>query len=284
MAAQPDMPMPNTLGQVVFDEAFPDEPIEFTHDLRLDDRLTIASVADLAGRLQPKSVVFDTAALPLLAPVASPAGVLERPGDVIRDLHNANAWLTLLNVEDDPDYAKLVNGLFDQLRPGVTAKQGKMKIVGGFIFLSSPNSVTPIHYDIEFNFLLQVSGTKVVHLGRYESEAARRHEFDRYWDGALGRIETLPEEVATYTVSAGQALYIPPGTPHWVHNGPDVSLSLTLAYLTPATVRENRIEDFKRAFGSCTCTHGSRAIPTRPTPPRSAQWESGPSGDVSGPR
>jgi hypothetical protein len=39
-------------------------------------------------------------------------------------------------------------------------------------------------------------------------------------------------------------VYIPPGTPHWVHNGPDISLSVTLTYFTAATVRENRIEDF----------------------------------------
>jgi hypothetical protein len=29
-----------------------------------------------------------------------------------------------------------------------------------------------------------------------------------------------------------------------VHNGPDISLSVTLTYFTAATVRENRIEDF----------------------------------------
>ena len=39
-------------------------------------------------------------------------------------------------------------------------------------------------------------------------------------------------------------MYIPPGTPHWVHNGPDISLSVTLTYFTAATVRQNRIEDF----------------------------------------
>jgi hypothetical protein len=39
-------------------------------------------------------------------------------------------------------------------------------------------------------------------------------------------------------------VYIPPGTPHWVHNGPDISLSVTLTYFTTATVRENRIENF----------------------------------------
>jgi mannose-6-phosphate isomerase class I len=42
----------------------------------------------------------------------------------------------------------------------------------------------------------------------------------------------------------GRAVYIPAGTPHWVHNGPEISQSVTFTYFTAATVRENRIEDF----------------------------------------
>jgi hypothetical protein len=113
-----------------------------------------------------------------------------------------------------------------------------------FIFVSSPNSVTPVHYDIEHSLLMQVSGCKTVSIGRFESDAVRRREFDRYWDGSHGRIENLPPEVAAYTLTPGRAVYIPPGTPHWVHNGPDISLSVTLTYFTAASIRENRIEDF----------------------------------------
>jgi hypothetical protein len=163
-------------------------------------------------------------------------------------LHNANAWLTLLNVEDDPGMAEIMNTHLDQLESGMIAKQGnkrgKMRRRVAFVFVSSPNSVTPVHFDIEHSLLMQVSGSKTVSIGCFESDTVRRHEFDRYWDGSHGRIETLPPEVATYTSTPGRAVYIPPGTPHWVHNGPDISLSVTLTYFTAATVRENRIEDF----------------------------------------
>jgi hypothetical protein len=221
----------------------------FVHDLHHDDRLTLAAVADLADRLPRRSVIADTAEQPLLVPQGGPPrGALERPGDVIRDLHNANAWLTLLNVEDDPGMAELMNTHLDQLEAGMIAKQGKkrgtMRKRVAFVFVSSPNSVTPVHFDIEHSLLMQVSGCKTVSIGRYASDAVRRHEFDRYWDGSNGRIETVPPEIAAYTLTPGHAVYIPPGTPHWVHNGPDISLSVTLTYFTAATVRENRIEDF----------------------------------------
>ena len=245
MVAQPIEQVPKTIGEIAFDDAFPARSLEFVHDLQLDDRVTLAAVADLADRLPRESVISDTAAQPLLVPQGGPPrGALERPGDVIRDLHNANAWLTLLNVEDDPGMAELMNTHLDLLEPGVTAKQGKMCKRVAFVFVSSPNSVTPVHFDIEHSLLMQVSGCKTVSVGSYESHAVRRHEIERYWDGSHGRIETLPQEVASYTLTPGQAVYIPPGTPHWVHNGPNISLSVTLTYFTDATVRENRIEDF----------------------------------------
>jgi JmjC domain len=237
-----------TIGQIPFDDAFPGRSLGFTHDLHLDDRLTLAAVADLADRLPRRSVIADTAAQPLLVPQGGPPrGALERPGDVIRDLQNANAWLTLLNVEDDPGMAELMNTYLDQLESGMSAEQGKrvkMRKRVAFVFVSSPNSVTPVHFDIEHSLLMQVSGQKTVSVGRFESDAARRHEFDRYWDGSHGRIETLQPEVAAYTMTPGRGVYIPPGTPHWVHNGPAISLSVTLTYFTAATVRENRVEDF----------------------------------------
>src|SRR6516162_349211 len=115
-----------TIGQIPFDDAFPRRALGFTHDLHLDDRLTLAAVADLADRLPRRSVIADTAAQPLLVPQGGPPrGALQRPGDVIRDLHNANAWLTLLNVEDDPGMAEIMNTYLDQLEAGTIAKRGK---------------------------------------------------------------------------------------------------------------------------------------------------------------
>ena len=249
MSAQPQGQVPKTIGQLPFDNSFPGQPAEFTHELHHDDRLTLAAVADLADRLPRRSVIADTAAQPLLVPQGGPPrGALQRPGDVIRDLRNANAWLTLLNVEADPGMAELMNSYLGQLEETMIAehgnRRGKLRKRVAFVFVSSPNSVTPVHFDIEHSLLMQVSGQKTVSFGRFESDKVRRHEFDRYWDGSHGRIENLPPEIAAYTMTPGRAVYIPPGTPHWVRNGPDISLSVTLTYFTAATVRENRIEDF----------------------------------------
>jgi len=232
-----------TLGQLPAAGAFPGRPAEFAHRLHEDDRLTIQAIADLADRLPRTSVIYDTAAQPLLVPQGGPPrGALSRPGDVIRNLASANAWLTLLNIEADPAYAELMNTALDSLEAGFPAQQGTMRHRVGFIFVSSPNSVTPAHFDIEHSLLMQVSGSKTVSFGRFETDTARWHEVERYWDGSHGRIESLPPELASYSLTPGRGVYIPPVTPHWVHNGPAISLSVTLTYFTAATERENMIE------------------------------------------
>src|SRR5215813_14713125 len=125
MGAHPLEQVPKTIGQIPFDDAFPARSVGFAHDLYLDDRLTLAAVADLADRLPRRSVIADTAAQPLLVPQGGPPrGALERPGDVIRDMRNANAWLTLLNVEADPGMAEIMNAYLDQLESGMIAKRG----------------------------------------------------------------------------------------------------------------------------------------------------------------
>jgi len=233
------------LGQLPSGGAFPEQPAEFAHSLHEDPRLTLGAVADLADRLPRTSVICDAAAQPLLVPKGGPPrGALSHPGDVIRGLDSANAWLTLLNIEDDPDYAELMNTALDQLEPGMLDRQGEMRNRVGFIFVSSPNSVTPAHFDIEHSLLMQVSGSKTGSFGRFETDAARRHEVERYWDGSHGRIECLPPELASYSLTPGRGVYIPPVAPHWVHNGPAISLSVTLTYFTAATERENMIEAF----------------------------------------
>jgi hypothetical protein len=233
------------LGELPLRAAFPERPGEFSHKLHLDKRLTLSAIADLADRLPRQSVICDTAAQPLLVPQGGPPrGALSRPGDIIRNLSNANAWLTLLNIEDDPAYADLTNSTLDELELAMTRRQGAMLKRVGFIFVSSPNSVTPAHFDIEHSLLMQVSGAKTVSLGSFATELARRHEIDRYWDGSHGRIEALPPELASYELTPGRGVYIPATAPHWVHNGPAISLSVTLTYFTAATERGNLIEAF----------------------------------------
>lgn len=224
---------------------YPERPLAFRHDVHLDPRLTPDAIVDLADRLPAEEVAYEIGTKPLVVPEEGPPrGVLERPGDVIRNLENADAWLALLNAESDPAIADLMIGVLNQLQPGIMATQGRMRNRGAYFFVASPNSITPAHIDIEYSLLLQFRGIKTVSFGRWESDAVRRSEVNRYWEGSDGRIEAMPEEMSSFRLSPGMGVYIPPCTPHWVQSGPETAMSVTLAFHTAASTRERRVEDF----------------------------------------
>ena len=71
MLTRPTGQRPPMLEEIPSGEAFPDQPTEFFHGLQDDDRLSLPSIAALADRL-PQSVIYDTAAQPLLVPEGGP--------------------------------------------------------------------------------------------------------------------------------------------------------------------------------------------------------------------
>ena len=250
---------PPTLEEIASVEGLPSRAVQFVHDLHLDPRMSMEAIAELAERM-PQSVVFDAADKGLLVPHGGPPkGKLQQPGDVIRHLATSDSWLTLLNVEDDPDYADLMNTQLDRVERGMRAHHDRMHERAAFIILGSPNSVTPVHFDIECSLLMQAGGCKRVTVGRWESDAANRHEIERYFDGSHGRMESVPPAFADFELEPGVGVYIPHNVPHWVHNHDEASFSITLTFFTTTSLRHSRIEDLN--------AHLRRKFHVRPRPP-----------------
>ena len=78
----------------------------------------------------------------------------------MRRIAECGSWMVLKRVEQDPEYAALLDRCLD----GVAAQAGvslpRMLRREGFIFLSSPSAVTPFHLDPEHNFLLQSAAAR----------------------------------------------------------------------------------------------------------------------------
>ena len=240
------------------------EAVPFVHVLQDHPLLKIPSIADLADRLAEHSVVCDQAVKPLLVPGGGPArGVQPRPGDLIRDLENSASWLTLLNIEQDQAYGALVDECVNCIAPFVDRFPRDVRRPAGFIFVSSPDSVTPAHLDIEHSFPMQVQGHRTLALGNFRTPADREHEVDRYWGGSHGRIESMPDEFASFTLQPGRGVYIPPLVPHWITNGPTPSVSMTLTFFTRDTDEDGLIRVFN---------HKMRRLPGSRTPPGRSLW------------
>jgi hypothetical protein len=156
--------------------------------------------------------------------------------------------MVLKNVERDPEYRDL---LFECLREVETRPHPTIHDVGvreAFIFLSSPGSVTPYHMDPECNFLLQVRGLKTMHVFDQDDRSQlSEEELERFFAGAHRNMvfkDAYQAKAKTFNLLPGQGVHVPPTAPHWVQNGPDVSISFSITFQTRLTERRAAVYRF----------------------------------------
>jgi hypothetical protein len=221
-------------------------PAPFTHGLSGDPRFSLDAIARLGDELGAESISAEKASKPLVSADAGAATTLEvvAVSDQIRALAANDSWFTLLNIEQSEPYRELV----DQLLEGMAANAGldprTMKRRMGFVFASSPGSVTSAHFDIEHSFLLQLEGHRKLGFGKFADREQREREVHRYWNGSFGRLDTMPEQVAEFDLAPGLGAYIPPYHPHWLSNGDSTSLSLTITFFDRSNADESMVQAF----------------------------------------
>src|SRR3546814_10689602 len=79
-------------------------------------------------------------------------------GETNRTIDTNRSWAVLKNIETMPDYRALLMALLGELEPVVAPRTGAMLTPQGFVFISSPGSFTPFHFDPQHNILLQLRG------------------------------------------------------------------------------------------------------------------------------
>jgi ribosomal protein L16 Arg81 hydroxylase len=123
-----------------------------------------------------------------------------------------------------------------------------MCLAQGFIFITSPGSVTPYHMDPEHNFLLQIRGTKRIHLfdGRDRSIVSEE-DLERHYGGAHRNLEFRPEyedKSLKFDLKPGFGLHFPVTAPHYVQNGSEVSVSFSITFRTPDIERRSMVHNY----------------------------------------
>ena len=230
-----------------FARHYPEGPHILAHSLTSHPLLEIEALAQLAENLPPASIEYNRGDLPI--------GVDGKPGsngltiaETIRRVAEAESWAVLKNIEQVPAYEALLMGLLGEIRPEIEAVTGAMLKPQGFIFVSSPNSMTPYHFDPEHNILLQIRGTKVMTqfpAGDTRFVPDEAHETyhtggprELRWDDAM-----LPHGTQ-FALSPGEALFVPVMAPHFVRNGPAPSVSLSITWRSEWSYRESDARTF----------------------------------------
>jgi oxalate decarboxylase/phosphoglucose isomerase-like protein (cupin superfamily) len=223
-----------------------DEPSKLSHRLAEHPLFTLDSLLVLARRL-PKDQVRYYYAQDVKA--GSPLeGVADRhKGDLTLDeaisrIAEKKSYVFLQNLETDPEYNQLIQSVLAEVEP-VTSKQDPgMFGRCGWVFLSSPGAETPYHRDHEKTFLFQIKGSKTLSVFDPRDTAVVSQSENETFHSAHTLRETVyrPEiepKAKQFTISPGQAVYMPFAAPHWVKNHDQVSISFSVTYNTLSSRR-----------------------------------------------
>ena len=173
--------------------------------------------------------------------------------DTLEHLREAGAWLSLLNVQSDELYRGLVGQVLDDIHPVVEAKDPGMSYRSGFIFVTSPNTITPFHFDKEHNFILQILGRKTIYVWEPDdlevaSHLARDGFHYRHDRSLLIWDEKFRQRAHRVEVSAGDGAYMPSTSPHLVEVGDEPSITVSFTYYTNSTRRDSFLHALRGRF------------------------------------
>ena len=155
--------------------------------------------------------------------------------DALASIKDGKNWVILKRIHEDAVYKDVLDCLIPQLSDLAGMEIAKMFYDPTMtIFITSPGRITPYHMDGETNFLAQIHGTKKAYIydGHDESVLAA-HDLERYWTGHLPKIdypETLPHGHWQYTLEPGNGVFNPAIFPHWLQNGDDISISVSINF------------------------------------------------------
>ena len=230
----------------VFQKNFPAYPFLIRHALTGHPMFALERLLELGRALPAEEIEYNAGDLA----VNQDAKLTPRNGlsvaDTIQRIRECKSWMVMKHVELDTEYRRLLFDCLEEVRhAGGLAEQGVLQREG-FVFLSSPGSVTPFHMDPEHNFLLQIQGTKTVYMWDPEDRSVLPETaIERFYGSGTHRNMPFQQEwqakALRFDLHPGDAVYFPPTAPHWVQNGDDVSVSFSITFRSEAGDRRQRV-------------------------------------------
>jgi hypothetical protein len=182
--------------------------------------------------------------------------------ETIDRIENAGAWIVLKRADADPGYAAVLDRcMSDILEVSGRQLERRMRRKEVIVFITSPNRLTTYHIDSENNFLLQLSGKKEINLFRPEDrEVTTEQEIERFYsidtNSAIYKPQ-LQHRAEVLMLEPGMGVHIPVNAPHWLKNGDNISISVSINY-----------HSYDSERGAIYRTnHYLRRIGLNPTPP-----------------
>ncbi len=248
-----------------FREKFNQKSFEVSHNLASHPLFQLPQLMQLAERTlktRPKDLHYDVGDVSVSQRwdeiVKSPFSAQE----ALRRIENCGAWFVFASAQRDHEYRIFVDRGLAEIKALAGPKiESQIMVEDIIIFITSPGRITTYHIDRECNFLLQIRGTKTVHVfDREDREVLPEEEIERFWAvdfNAAVYKPHLQHRAQSYKLRPGMGVHIPVNCPHWVENDDNVSVSLSVNFQFKDPLRANpyRANFLLRRLG------------LRPTPP-----------------
>jgi hypothetical protein len=245
-----------TSGEVArFAALYPGQAGAIAHTLAAHPLLTLEALAAACERMKPQNLLRHAARNHNGHgfTVAAPTG--ESIGDTVRDIGHASRYVMMSFVEQLPEYAELMRATIGQLEPAIRAATGEPLRPRAFLFISSPGTLAPFHFDAEYNVLFQIAGRKLFTVyppaAPWLSDKANEH-YHVTGENLLPWQESFVDEGQAFVLDPGDALYVPYRCPHWIEVGDEPSVSLSFTWTSRAGYEQDdayRLNAWLRRFG-----------------------------------
>jgi hypothetical protein len=222
---------------VKFRPDFNKKSFTFDHNLKGHPLLTLPKLTELAEYLLkkegPGTLRWKDSTTPVDArwEQLPPAQQMKSVTEAIANLDKSGSWVVLYRVQNHPEYNAILQQALDDieemigrpLRPEITWADS-------YIFMASPQALTPYHIDHETAFLMQVHGDRKAYLwDQTDRSVLSEQELEDYYMGNLGagsyRQENLPK-AHVHAMDAGKGVHHPVLAPHYYQNGDDYSIAI----------------------------------------------------------
>lgn len=153
--------------------------------------------------------------------------------NTLDNLHEAKAFVQILDVRGDPAYRALVDDLLDEVLPFLPLRDHQLLNRDAAAFLASPGSVTPFHLDHEQNFLCHIRGPKTFYVWdhRDRSVVSERALEIFYHEGKLREVIYQPSmqpKAQSVELLPGDCLFMPMGSPHAASTGSGITVTFSV--------------------------------------------------------
>jgi hypothetical protein len=246
---------PIQINTPLFQQNVDVQPYALTHGLQNHPLLRLENLVELAKRLPPLQREYVFAKQEFGTHEAGEH--YEHAGsfadlsteEMILNIEAQNRVIVLRNVETDSVYGHLVHEILDQMQSQIEAVTGPISGRESFIFISPPHAYTPFHYDPEQNFFLQILGRKDFAVYDVADRDVMPEVALENFLANSTRTPCSPEYFNRYRIfelTPGNGVYVPTTAPHWVRTLDEVSISISINFRTPSSIRRDRVCRFNR--------------------------------------